>query len=768
MPIESNTAYFLAFGFVSWPMAGVAAGLISVPIIIHILNRRRFKTVTWAAMEFLMRAMRKNRRRLEFEQWILLATRCLVVFLLGLALARPMGCEKSSFAHLAGRTGLNVIVLDNSYSMAYQADRPGAKTHLDQAKKIVDRLIEQMSSGGESVVLITAAGPVNGTGPNKSISKIGYDLVQARDAAKAVRQSFAGTDLVGALRLALQAAKDETREQNKRLYILTDETRGAWDPQSAALKQLGPELAKAFTKVINHDLTQNRKQQWNDAVVDVSAVGGLVRVKFDSDFRADVRSYGPPQQAYVQWKVDDKPLGPTESHNLTATAGEIVTRERPQFTTGGAHLITVDAKAAGDHLPADNFRNHVEDVAADLKVLLVEGQRGAGVAQSSGSALAAALTPAHEGQVKTLSSFVAEPISDLELGNRALHDYSAVVLADVGQVTGPEADRLKQFVEQGGTLVIFMGESINKDNYNAILLPRKLMPGPLVKLMSRGTDQPPYRFNFKPNAIQSPYLEIFRGMEGSGLDLVVVDRYWQLDLAQGSGVQPILKYIPTGVEPGKQDPGAPGDPAITEHGVGQGRVLWISTTANDTSSNVPWNDFPGHMCYAPLMQEMLAHSVKSGTFWMNLDVGQPLIIPSTVRMTAAPALLDPDKKAIALESKLDERSERVGGSMIYTSRPLTAPGVYSLALGESTIPIAVNIPGAEADLRTLNDEAIREVLGRIDIDMEGDQPPGDIQVAEAGRDWGWHLMLLVLGLLCIEAFMAMRFGHWKQVAPAHA
>ena len=37
--------------------------LVSIPIVIHILNRRRFKTVTWAAMEFLLRAMRKNRRR---------------------------------------------------------------------------------------------------------------------------------------------------------------------------------------------------------------------------------------------------------------------------------------------------------------------------------------------------------------------------------------------------------------------------------------------------------------------------------------------------------------------------------------------------------------------------------------------------------------------------------------------------------------------------------------------------------------------------------
>jgi len=75
------------------------------------------------------------------------ATRCLLVFLLGLALADPWGATVISLAGHIGRTGLNVIVIDNSYSMAYQADRPNAKTHLDQAKIIAQSLINQMSPG---------------------------------------------------------------------------------------------------------------------------------------------------------------------------------------------------------------------------------------------------------------------------------------------------------------------------------------------------------------------------------------------------------------------------------------------------------------------------------------------------------------------------------------------------------------------------------------------------------------------------------------------
>src|SRR5215210_6923019 len=90
--------HILAVGFVTWGFAVAGILTMAIPIIIHILNRRRFKTVTWAAMEFLLRAMRKNRRRLRFEQWVLLATRCLVVFLLGMALARPLACERASLA----------------------------------------------------------------------------------------------------------------------------------------------------------------------------------------------------------------------------------------------------------------------------------------------------------------------------------------------------------------------------------------------------------------------------------------------------------------------------------------------------------------------------------------------------------------------------------------------------------------------------------------------------------------------------------------------
>ena len=66
-----------------------ALPLVSVPIIIHLLQRRRFRKVQFSAMEFLERALRRTRRRVLLEDMLLLLLRTLAVLFLILALARP-------------------------------------------------------------------------------------------------------------------------------------------------------------------------------------------------------------------------------------------------------------------------------------------------------------------------------------------------------------------------------------------------------------------------------------------------------------------------------------------------------------------------------------------------------------------------------------------------------------------------------------------------------------------------------------------------------
>ena len=94
----------------------IGAGLVSLPIIIHLLNRRRFKRVDWAAMGFLLEASRINRRRIQLQDLLLLLMRCLAVLLIGALIARPFFTQDSGGDLRSGRFE-RVVILDDSPSM---------------------------------------------------------------------------------------------------------------------------------------------------------------------------------------------------------------------------------------------------------------------------------------------------------------------------------------------------------------------------------------------------------------------------------------------------------------------------------------------------------------------------------------------------------------------------------------------------------------------------------------------------------------------------
>src|SRR3954469_11112157 len=95
-------------------MAWLGVLAVSVPIVIHLLNKRKFERVVWAAMRFLRVSVEQNQRRIQIEDILLLILRCLILLLLGFALARPtFSCAGGG--GFVGRAKVTaVVLLDNS------------------------------------------------------------------------------------------------------------------------------------------------------------------------------------------------------------------------------------------------------------------------------------------------------------------------------------------------------------------------------------------------------------------------------------------------------------------------------------------------------------------------------------------------------------------------------------------------------------------------------------------------------------------------------
>ena len=78
--------------------------LATVPILIHLLFRRRFRRIEWAPMRYLKLSIQKNRRRFRIEQLLLLALRTAIVLAMFFMLSRPVMHAEGLAGWLAGRS----------------------------------------------------------------------------------------------------------------------------------------------------------------------------------------------------------------------------------------------------------------------------------------------------------------------------------------------------------------------------------------------------------------------------------------------------------------------------------------------------------------------------------------------------------------------------------------------------------------------------------------------------------------------------------------
>lgn len=750
----------------SFAVAGLL--LAAIPILIHILNRRRYREQQWAAMEFLLRAMRKNRRRLRFEQWILLAVRCAVLSLLGLALARPTGCDSTALSQLARQSSLHVLVIDNSYSMAYEADRTDAATHLAQAKKVAGALLGAMTPGGDSVAVVTASSPA------RVVFPVSYDLEAARAAVERIEQSYAATDLPNALRLSSQVAREATTVAGRELDVLSDGTRsslelgggGGAGGLTTGLRDAAKEAAGSFSRFTFHRLGLG--EQSHAVPVSLSADASVVTTRQPQRFRAQIAAYGRDVPREVVWRLDDQLL---PGGNVVASGEAEVSQVK--MSRAGARVLSVQLGGSSERLKLDQTRYRVVDAMDRVRVLIVEGERGGGPLSSSAAFLRIALAPpaspggpnvTGSGAPATSSSiFDPDVISDLELGNKSLAEYRAVVLCGIAQVPEETARQLDAFVRAGGTVVTFMGEGVSPESYNATMAPRGLIPGPLVKRVTVGSGGNPSEtrgatLDFNPQSNLHPMLRVFRNESRSGLDTAEIFTYWQTDLAAASGAGTRPSGAAAQVERVLDFAGSK-DPAITLTSLGQGKAVFVATSAGADG----WTTLPAKPVFVTLMQEMLSTALSARDVWMTVTVGQPLELPAWLTLAGTPALSEPGGG-----TSLPGLGPLSSDHGVWRSAPLARPGVYVLSglapssVHGASLPVAVNVDAAsEADVRTLDSPAISRALGDVPVEVVGDEIPS-ARLAERedrGADYGWILMLALLAALTCESWLAMRFGH---------
>ncbi len=721
----------LAFGFGNLLMLGWLAAA-AAPILIHLWNKRRYREVPWAAIEYLMSAMRKNSRRMRLEQWLLLAVRTLIIVLVVLAVAQPF-LQHAGLAMTPGERTLKVLVLDASYSMAY---KPTDKSSFERAKQWAIQVVEE-SAAGDAFALVLMGAPPSVIVGTPAIEQAGF-LEEINN----LRMPHGGADLSAALVqveqiLATAAAAGLTR---KEVFFFTDLGRTTWlpeqrDSEEAEFRSRLSRLAQEATLLVL-DLGQAGEE--NLAVTELSIQDPYATTSREVTVTAQVRNFGnqPRNHHLVELYVDGRRV--KEAYVDVAGGAQTPMTFTHRFDAPGEHIV--EARLGPDLLEVDNHRWLSLPVKEHVRVLCINGKPGSAPMSGATDYLALALNPDGD-DPRSTSPIQVEIASESALVERDLARYDCVFLCNVAQFTAQEARVLSTVLARGGGLVFFLGDQVLPERYNRELAGEqqvRVLPARLGQAAGEGS----YRFD--PLGYRHPLLQVFQGREQSGLLTTPVYQYLRLTPSAQARVALAFEG---------------GDPAIVEESLGGGRSVLIATEGSlsslDPASHQPWTTLPAWPSFVPLAQEILAWAVGGQLLDHNVLVGQTLgetlpAIASRPTVTVTPPGGPPEE----LRMELDAQSSRWSFADTYVS------GVYRVTLGAPLSReelYAVNVDTAESNLaRIAADELPREFATHRRGNVENDDLAGLV-----GRRSGLHKDLLygVFGLLLAECCLAWWFGN---------
>src|SRR4051794_9112941 len=205
------------------PLILAALPLVALPVIIHLINQRRYQTVPWAAMMFLLAANRMSRGYARLRQWLIMAFRMAAIAALLFAVSRPLaGGWLGSTA--GGRADTTIVLLDRSPSMQQgKAGSGGSK--LETGKRQLAATLKTL--GSNRWVLIDS-----GTNAPHELESADALLTSA-----AAGPTSASSDIPG----MLQAARDYIRANKTgrtEIWICSDIRRNDWETDDGRWRSL--------------------------------------------------------------------------------------------------------------------------------------------------------------------------------------------------------------------------------------------------------------------------------------------------------------------------------------------------------------------------------------------------------------------------------------------------------------------------------------------------------------------------------------------------
>jgi hypothetical protein len=592
-------------------LAGGAA-LIASPILIHLLSRRRFRTVHWAAMDFLVTADKKNRRRVQLENLLLMLLRCLIILLIAFLVARPFLSSSALTAFGKSNAGIErIVILDDSPSMAVDEAFEKSRERLIQ---FVEGLSNDRPQDRFTLYLTSA--------PDEPYGRLNSRELFSDNMTKLVVSDLSALSVstqVANLQEACQAVNDSFAndpDKNRVVYLVSDMRERDWTPTADGedsadeLTESIQTLAETASGVYVVDVGNNELAS-NLSVVSIAPTDPTLVAGVGTKIRATILNTGPNSASKVAVRLV---VNDTVTRKMTIPSipvGKTRSVEFPHnFLDGGPVRVRVEIDS--DAMHADDEHFFAAQVRKATEVLLVQEDTVYDDHRDEPTfTLARLLDPRGYRRSKAkpgddfASGFAVSETTESQLDGLDLEKFDVIFLCNLPSLTKPQTKQLEDWVRDGGGLFVALGDSINKQIYNERLYKdgEGLLPVKLLDMVG-STDHEQWE-HIEATKPTHPAVDVFAGDTAIAARFIKFFQWWSTEAKP----EDIVANL-NGLEK---------SPLLVEKAFGKGRVMVWTSTISDA-----WNDLPLDANYATVVARSTEHIRRNRTQLTTQDVGQPI------------------------------------------------------------------------------------------------------------------------------------------------
>jgi len=705
-----------------------------IPVLIHILIRRRLPRTPWAAMTFLLRALRKNRRRLLLETILLLIVRTVIVLAIALVVLRPVA--KAGFHWLIGQRQrtVSVIVLDDSASMAAS---DGIRTRLDRAVIRIEQYLDDLPSGSEVAVILASDPPKDLIRqPTRDIGYVRQSLLKlsARDGTAAISEAL--DRVTGRL--------SEELAPNREIIVVTDAQASNWQRDRTKLTTAFAEAARQAGVFM---LTVSETSPCNVAVEDLVISGGpnglipsLATTLWPTTIRAKLATFHhrEPVETAVELFVDGRKVARRQV-TLPPDRRSILEFEHT-FSTPGRHVVA--ARCESDLFERDNERTIVVEATEHIGALLVDGQPADERVESATGFLQVALWPMTPNDAENTSLFDTRVVSVGGLESVRISEYPLIVLADVPALSMGALGRIRSAVRDGAGLLVIAGPQVTGPNLSAMFSQEGngLLPIALARPIDLAPDADPIGLT-----LTSPVVPALVGFEDPTLAKALSQAGWRtlrpVAALEGKNTQTWATF-------------ARGGAALVANTYGRGSVVYFGGTVDRRGG-----EFPLSPAFVPFVQQLAFYLVRS----QSIDAvvaGEALDWPAPKTETT---VVYPDGSSESAD--IFRTDDATTGQPRIVLPAAERSGVYTLRFSGATgmpeqLRRAANVPVSELDTAMLTEAELGKDDALKTARLVGPEEPmrAALHSARTEAELSGTGIVVLLALLAIELLLVKLFS----------